>query len=246
MQDGSPHGKFGGMDPHSSRPQNKLLRLLEPQAYQRIAPKLKLTALHARQILYRPNEPIHTIYFPDNAVICQMTVMLDGSTLETGTVGLEGASWISASIGAPSMPCETIVAIGGDAYSLNIDELDHEMRENAPFRDILTQYSHALLIHSMRMTGCTGLHTLEQRCSRWILTTLDRVSEDRFSITHEFLAMLLGASRPSVSAVIEDFQRQGMLKIHRGSVVIGERDRLVGVACDCYEVIRRNYEQVGR
>ena len=120
------------------------------------------------------------------------------------------------------------------------------MRENAPFRDILTQYSHALLIHSMRMTGCTGLHTLEQRCSRWILTTLDRVSEDRFSITHEFLAMLLGASRPSVSAVIEDFQRQGMLKIHRGSVVIGERDRLVGVACDCYEVIRRNYEQVGR
>ena len=159
---------------------------------------------------------------------------------------MEGASWISASIGAPSMPCETIVAIGGDAYSLDIDELDHEMRENAPFRDILTQYSHALLIHSMRMTGCTGLHTLEQRCSRWILTTLDRVSEDRFSITHEFLAMLLGASRPSVSAVIEDFQRQGMLKIHRGSVVIGERDLLVGVACDCYEVIRRNYEQVGR
>jgi hypothetical protein len=234
------------MTSHSSRPANKLLRLLEPPAYRRLAPKLKPTTLRARQVLYRPNEPIHTIYFPDNAVICQMTVMPDGDTLETGTVGLEGASWISASIGAPSMPCETIVAIGGGAHALDIDDLDREMRENEPFRDVLTQYSHALLIHSMRMTGCTGLHTLEQRCSRWILTTLDRVSQDRFSITHEFLAMLLGVTRPSVSVVVEDFQRQGMLRLQRGRVLIGDRDRLASVSCDCYEVIRRNYEQVGR
>jgi CRP-like cAMP-binding protein len=234
------------MKSQSSRPANKLLRLLEPNAYKRLAPKLKLTTLRARQILYRPNEPIHTIYFPDNAVICQMTVMPDGDTLETGTVGLEGASWISASIGAPSMPCETIVAIGGVARALDIDDLDLEMRENEPFRDVLTQYSHALLIHSMRMTGCTGLHSLEQRCARWILTTLDRVEEDRFSITHEFLAMLLGVSRPSVSAMVEDFQRQGMLKLQRGRILIGDRNRLASVSCECYEVIRRNYEQVGR
>ena len=234
------------MTSHASRPANKLLRLLKPPAYRRLAPKLKPTTLRAKQILYKPNESIHTIYFPDNAVICQMTVMPDGDTLETGTVGLEGASWISASIGAPSMPCETIVAIGGGAHALDIGDLDREMRENEPFRDVLTQYSHALLIHSMRMTGCTGLHTLEQRCSRWILSTLDRVSEDRFSITHEFLAMLLGVSRPSVSVVVEDFQRHGMLKLQRGRVLIGDRDRLASVSCDCYEVIRRNYEQVGR
>lgn len=228
------------------RPANKLLRLLKPPAYERLAPKLKPTILHAKQVLYRPNEPIHTIYFPDNAVICQMTVMRDGETLETGTVGLEGASWISASIGAPSMPCETIVAIGGDAHALDIGDLDLEMRENEHFRDVLTQYSHALLIHSMRMTGCTGLHTLEQRCARWILTTLDRVPEDRFSITHEFLAMLLGASRPAVSVVIEDFQRGGMLSLESGRVLMGDRERLLSVSCDCYDVIRRNYEQVGR
>jgi CRP-like cAMP-binding protein len=234
------------MEPDSSRPANKLLRLLKPPAYQRVAPSLKPTSLHAKQILYKPNQSIHTIYFPDNAVICQMTVMADGGTLETATVGLEGASWISASIGAPSMPCETVVAIGGDAHALDIEDLDREMAENEHFRDLLTQYSHALLIHSMRMTGCTGLHTLQQRCARWILTTLDRVAEDRFSITHEFLAMLLGASRPSVSVVIEDFHRDGMLRIERGRVFLGDRDRLLRVTCDCYEVIRRNYEQVGR
>jgi CRP-like cAMP-binding protein len=234
------------MESDLDRPANKLLRLLKPPAYQRLAPHLTRATLRAKQILYSPNQPIDTIYFPENAVICQMTLMADGGTLETATVGLEGASWISASIGAPSMPCETVVAIGGEAHALDIHDLDREMAENEHFRDVLTQYSHALLIHSMRMTGCTGLHTLEQRCARWILTTLDRVTEDRFSITHEFLSMLLGASRPSVSVVIEDFHRDGMLRIERGRVLIGDRDRLRGVACDCYEVIRRNYEQVGR
>lgn len=234
------------MEPDSSRPANKLLRLLQPPAFQRLAPKLKTANLHAKQVLYKPEQPIDTIYFPENAVICQMTVMKDGDTLETSTVGLEGASWISASIGAPSMPCETIVAIGGTAHALGIDDLDLEMRENEPFRDVLTQYSHALLIHSMRMTGCTGLHSLPQRCARWILTTLDRVTEDRFSITHEFLAMLLGASRPSVSLVIEEFQRGGMLRVEKGRVLIGDRSRLLSVSCDCYEVIKSNYEQVGR
>jgi CRP-like cAMP-binding protein len=228
------------------RPENKLLRLLTRRAFMRIAPKLKPARLRAKQILYRPNEPIDAVYFPENAVICQMTVMSNGDTLETGTVGLEGASWISASIGAPSMPCETVVAIGGDAHALAIDDLDRETQENEHFRDVLTQYSHALLIHSMRLTGCTGLHTLEQRCARWMLTILDRVPAKRFSVTHEFLAMLLGSSRPSISVVIEDFRSRQMLSIERGRVWVVDRERLLTVSCDCHDVIRRSYEQVGR
>jgi CRP-like cAMP-binding protein len=229
-----------------TRPANKLLSSLRHDAYERIAPKLRTTHLRARQVLYQPNQRIDHVYFPENAVICQMTVMANGDTLETGTVGLEGASWISASIGAPSMPCETIVAIGGEALVLGIDDLDIEMQQNAHFRDLLTQYSHALLIHSMRMTGCTGLHSLPQRCARWILTTLDRVSADRFCVTHEFLAMLLGSGRPSLSAVLEDFQKRGILRVERGQLFVESREELQKAACDCYEVIRQNYEQVGR
>jgi hypothetical protein len=234
------------MSSRTQRPGNKLLHLLEPAAYQRLVSRLKPTTLHAKDILYKPNQAIHTVYFPETAVICQMTVMTNGDTLETATVGNEGASWISASIGAPSMPCETVVAIGGAAHALDIDDLDREMKENAHFRDVLTQYSHALLIHSMRLTGCTGLHSLEQRCARWILETLDRVSADRFSITHEFLAMLLGVSRPSVSVVIEEFVRRGMLRVERGRILIGNREGLLAMSCDCYAVIKHNYEQVGR
>jgi len=114
-------------------PLNKLLSALHADAYQRLKPKLVRVTLHVKQILYRPNQAIHEVYFPENAVICLMTVMSNGDTLETGTVGLEGASWISASIGAPSMPCETIVAIGGDAL-VPLDEVGRVLHVHEPAR----------------------------------------------------------------------------------------------------------------
>jgi len=229
------------MDAQLSRPMNQLLTRLQPTAYDRVAPHLTLTALHSQQVLYRPGESISEIYFPESSVICLMTVMENGATLETATVGPEGASWISAVIGAPSMPCETIVAVGGEAYVLGIRDLDREMQENPYFRDVLTKYSHALLIHSMRMTGCTGLHSLPQRCARWILEATDRVGEDRFEITHSFLATLLGTHRPSVSIVIEDFVTRGLLRVERGRVFVHDRNALRTSACECYEIIKENY-----
>jgi CRP-like cAMP-binding protein len=229
----------------TGRPANRLLQVLNTSGYKRLSSKLKAVTIRARQVLYKPNQPIGEVYFPETAVIIQLTVMSNGDTLETATVGLEGASWISAHIGAPSMPCETVVAIGGVAQTLKIDDLSREMEENEHFADVLTKYSHALLVHSLRMTGCTGLHSLHQRCARWMLSTLDRVSTDRFSVTHEFLAMLLGCSRPSASLVIADFQHRGILKVERGRIIVLDRDALLDVSCECYGIIKDTYAQVG-
>jgi CRP-like cAMP-binding protein len=129
---------------------------------------------------------------------------------------------------------------------LDIADFQRELQQSGSFREVLTGYSHALLIHSLRMTGCTGLHSLDQRCARWLLMTLDRVPDHSLAITHEFLAALLGAARPSVSAVIEDFQKRGILKLERGLVVVEDRDRLLNVSCDCYGAIRQNYERLPR
>lgn len=230
----------------AARPANKLLQALTPAAYDRLSTKLKPVELRAKQILYKPNESIGEVYFPETAVISQLTVMNNGDTLETATVGREGASWISAHIGAPSMPCETVVAIGGNAHKLRIDDLSREMEENEHFADVLTQYSHALLVHSLRMTGCTGLHSLEQRCARWMLTTLDRVAGDRFSVTHEFLAALLGCTRPSATLVMSDFQHRGIVHVERGLIIVTNRDALLKVSCECYGVIKDTYAQVGK
>ena len=224
---------------------NHLLNSLEPDAFERVKKKLTRVKLRAKEVVYKPDEPIDHVFFPENAVICLMTLMSNGDTIEASTVGREGASWISASVGAPSMPCETIAVIEGTALRLPVADLDRELKENGHFRDILTEYSHALLIASMRTSACNGLHGLQERCARWILMTLDRVDADRFAVTKEFLAHLLGTNRPTVSVLVSVLEKAGILNVERGWVTVADRDRLIEASCECYEVMRKHYDKVG-
>ena len=224
---------------------NQLIDSLEPGAYERLAKHLTRVKLRTREVVYKPNEPIDRVLFPENAVVCLMTVMSNGDTIEAATVGREGATWISASVGAPSMPCETIVVIEGTALRLGIADLDRELKENGHFRDILTEYSHALLIASMRTSACNGLHGLQERCARWILMTLDRVDSDRFAVTKEFLAQLLGTNRPTVSVLVSVLEKAGILNVEGRWVTVSNRNRLKEAACECYDIIRTNYDAVG-
>jgi CRP-like cAMP-binding protein len=225
---------------------NQLLDSLEPGAFERIAKRLRRVKLRPKEVVYKPNEPIDHILFPEDAVVCLMTVMSNGDTIEASTVGREGASWISASVGAPSMPCETIVVIGGTGLRLPIDDLDRELKENDYFRRVLTEYSHALLIASMRTAACNGLHRLQERCARWILMTLDRVDSYRFAVTKEFLAQLLGTNRPTASVLVSTLEKAGMLHVEGRWVTLADRDRLKEAACECYDIIRETYQKVGR
>jgi CRP-like cAMP-binding protein len=235
------------MKPHTqTNTANQLLNSLAPAAFGRVAKKLTHVKLRQKEVVYKPNQPIDHVLFPEDAVICLMTLMSNGDTIEASTVGREGASWISASVGAPSMPCETIVVIEGTALRLAIADLDRELKENGHFRDVLTEYSHALLIASMRTAACNGLHGLQERCARWILTTLDRVDENRFAVTKDFLAQLLGTNRPTVSVMVSTLEKAGILNVEGRWVSLKDRNRLEEAACECYQIIRENYEQVGR
>jgi CRP-like cAMP-binding protein len=225
---------------------NQLLNSLEPGAFERVAKKLTRVNLRPKEVVYKPHEPIDHVIFPETAVVCLMTIMSNGDTIEAATVGREGASWISASVGAPSMPCETIVVIEGTALRLPIADLDRELKENGHFRDVLTEYSHALLIASMRTSACNGLHGLQERCARWVLMTLDRVDSDRFAVTKEFLAQLLGTNRPTVSVLVSTLEKAGILNVEGRSVTVADRNRLKEAACECYDIIRKTYDAVGR
>lgn len=205
---------------------NKLLNSLEARAFERVAKKLTRVNLRLKQVVYKPNEPIDHVIFPENAVLCLMTLMLNGDTIEAATVGREGASWISAAAGAPSMPCETIVVIEGTGLRLPIADLNRELKVNDHFLDVLTKYSHALLIASMRTSACHGLHELQERCARWILMTLDRVDSDRFAVTKEFLAQLLGTNRPTASVLVSTLEKAGILRMEGRWVTVADRHRL--------------------
>ena len=179
-------------------------------------------------------------------MLCLLTLMSNGDSIESATVGREGASWISSSVGARSMPCETIALHEGTALRLAVEDLDRELKDNQAFQDVLTEYSHALLIASMRTSACNGLHRLQERCARWILTTLDRIDADHFAITKEFLAQLMGTSRPMISVTVAAFEDAGILNVAGRRVTVADRKRLKAASCECYDVIRRHYLKVSK
>lgn len=222
---------------------NALLAALDGRGRDRILHRLETVSLRPRQVIYEPNQPIGYVYFPETSVVSLLAVMANGDSIETATVGREGASWISGGTPLMRMPCATCVVIGGTAHRLHVRELHREVSENAVFRQRLESYSHALWIHVLRTAACNGVHTIAQRCARWMLTTVDRVGSERFAITHDFLASLLGASRPSVSVTVQKFRWSGIVRVERGRISILDRDRLVEHACECYQVIRDYYEQ---
>ncbi len=232
--------------PTITKTANQLLSSLKPSDFSQVAKRLTRVQLRPKQIVYKPNAPLDYIYFPEDTVLCLLTLMSNGDSIEAATVGREGASWISASVGARSMPCETIAVHEGTALKLAVEDLDREIKENRPFRDVLTEYSHALLIASMRTSACNGLHRLQERCARWILTTLDRVDGDHFFVTKEFLGQLLGSSRPMISVTVATFEKAGILNVKGRRVTVASRKRLKDASCECYDVIRHHYLKVGK
>lgn len=223
---------------------NRLLRQLDDAGIERFAPSLERVTLRAQQVLYPAGDQIREIYFPETAVICMVTVMENGQTIESSTVGKEGASWISVVFSEPTMPCQTTVAVGGDAYKVKVQTVESEIELNGRFQVALSEYSHALLIAAFRTTACNGLHNIHQRTARWMLNVLDRTKEDRFLVTHEFLSCLLGVRRSSVTEIVNDLKGRGLLDTGRGVIEVVNREALEQVACECYTVMRENYEKL--
>jgi CRP-like cAMP-binding protein len=231
--------RSGMTHPYTER--NHLLRNLDRGGIERLQARLKPSELHAREILYHPGQRITDIYFPETAVLCMLTIMEDGRSVESATVGSEGASWVSASIGAPTMPCQTMVSVAGSARKISAEDVEHEIRRNGLFHNLLSEYSHALLISSLRIGACNALHSVTQRCARWMLTTLDRTTHERFGITHDFLAGLLGCSRPTLSTLLGELEQAGGIEVSRATINIVDRKRLEQSACECYALVHQAF-----
>jgi CRP-like cAMP-binding protein len=170
--------------------------------------------------------------------------MQDGSGIEMAIVGREGLIGLAGLLGDERALVRFVVSIPGSALRVGAHVLKEEQSKNLTFRGLLLRYLNAFLRQTVQSGACNGLHSLAQRCCRWFLESRDRADGDEFSLTHEFLADMLGVRRSSVSEVLELFQKKGFIHYHRGKIQILNRHGLEAASCECYRSIKDEFDRL--
>jgi CRP-like cAMP-binding protein len=225
-------------------PGNLILAFLPPNEMNRLSSKLQPVELAQGQILYDARMPVDHVYFMDQGMISVVSVMRNGDTIEVGTVGIEGMAGMSVMLGVEAVPYRHIVQVAGRARRMSSSTFAAELPVNLTLRTILNRYHAAFNTQVMQGMACNGLHSVIQRCCRWLLTTQDRLGSQELNITHEFLAQMLGVRRASVTEVLRPLQNDGLIRASRGKVVILDSKRLADASCECYGVIRSEYQRL--
>jgi CRP-like cAMP-binding protein len=224
---------------------NSLLADLPPDELHRLSAELTWRPLKVRQVLHKHGEPISEVYFPGRSVCSITNMMEDGGVVEVATVGREGLVGVGAILGNPIATGDAFVQIPGDlAAVMSIDAFSRELDRRGPFYENVTRYSQAFVSLLMQSVACNGLHSAEERCCRWLLMTHDRIGQDEFPLTHEFLAIMLGVRRPTVTLVMAELARRGIVSHVRGHVRIVDRHGLEAASCECYRNVRLLFERL--
>jgi CRP-like cAMP-binding protein len=224
---------------------NKLLASLPAEDFERLEPHLRIVPMKMRQRFHRQDEPIQDVYFPGGGACSLVKTLQDGQAAEVATIGGEGAIGASVFFGERIAECDVLVQVPGPAaYALSADIFNKEMDRRGAFFNRVIRYNQALMSQIMQTTVCNGLHSAEQRCCRWLLMTHDRAGKDEFSLTHEFLAAMLGVRRPTVTLVAASLQEAGLIRYRRGSVTIVDRARLEAASCECYQTVQSTWRRL--
>lgn len=224
---------------------NRLLASLPPEDYQRVSAELTWRPLKVRQVLHKHGEPVAEVYFPGRSVCSITNTMEDGGVVEVAMVGREGFVGMSAAFGVPVAAGDAIVQLADEpAAVMSYDAFRRELDRRGAFYDRVTRYSQAFVNMLMQSVACNGLHSAEERCSRWLLMTHDRIGQDEFALTHELLAIMLGVRRPTVTLVMADLTRAGIIAHVRGHVRVVDRQGLERTACECYRNIHGVFERL--
>jgi CRP-like cAMP-binding protein len=220
--------------PPTSNP-NRLLAALPAADYARILPSLTVVPLKLKDILHKPGEPIRDVYFPGGGFCSMLTVLEDGSMVEIATVGREGMVGVSAVLdGTPVTSAAMVQGATDTCYRMNVDAFRREINRRGAFHELMAHYAQALFGFVAQSTACNAIHSVEQRLARWLLMAQDRMGSDEYPLTQEFVAMMLGASRPTVTVVAGTLQKAGLIKYRHGRVTIVDRKHLEAASCECY------------
>ena len=225
-------------------PSNGILAALVPSDREGLLRRMERCALDYRQMLLDANEPVRHVYFPLSGVISLLIATTNGATLEVAMVGNEGMVGLPALFGGGSAPISAVVQVPGEALRMNALAFRDEVESYGPLVRRLHLHAQALLFQFAQSAACTHHHSVGQRCARWLLTAFDRVGDDEFALTQEALAHMLGVRRASVSASAAKLQETGLIRYRRGYVTIVDRVALEAASCECYRIVKAEYDRL--
>jgi CRP-like cAMP-binding protein len=218
--------------------QNRLLAALPLEEYALLLPRLTPVRLRLKDVLVEPGVPMRDVWFVREGVASVIATEQAGGDIEVGTIGPEGFVGLPVLNGTDRMPYRVFVQVPGEGWRLPAEEFRRLVDERPVVRKLLLRFSQYFTDQVSQHAACNQLHTVEERCSRWLLMTHDRVQGDAFEITHEFLALMLGVRRAGVTVAMGTLQAGGIVRCTRGRVSILDRPRLEEASCGCYHVTR--------
>lgn len=224
--------------PKNPKIANQLLAALSKKEYQALQVHLEEVPLIFEEFLYRPNVVISDVYFPNSGIVSLVAGVTERSTLEVGLVGNEGMVGLSVFMGVNTPLNHAVVQGAGSAMKMKAVTFRKECSNGGSLPRLLLRYTHSVFTQISQSAVCNQLHSIDSRLSRWLLMTHDRMGDDQFLLTQEFLSNMLGVRREGVNKAAGDLQKRGLISYQRGRLQVLDRPGLEAISCACYEIIR--------
>jgi CRP-like cAMP-binding protein len=223
---------------------NRLLASLPPEEWKRWAPLLERVDMPLGQVLYEPGATLGYVYFPLTAIVSLLYVMENGASAEIAVVGNEGIVGVSLFMGGESTPSRAVVQSAGEGCRLKASSMKSEFNKAGPVLHLLLRYTQALITQMAQTAVCNRHHSLDQQLCRWLLLSLDRLQGHELVMTQELIANMLGVRREGVTEGALKLQKSGLIKYSRGHILVLDRKGLEARTCECYAVVRREYDRL--
>lgn len=223
---------------------NRLLAALPPDEWQRWQPSLEAVDLRLGQVLYESGGKMQHVYFPIDAIVSLLFVLENGASAEIAVVGNEGIVGISLFMGGETTPSRAVVQSAGKCLRLRAHFLKSEFRDSLPVMHLLLRYTQALITQMTQTAVCNRHHSLDQQLCRWLLLSLDRLKGSNLVMTQELIANMLGVRRESVTEAAGRLQKAGLISYRRGKIDVIDRKGLEQRTCECYAVVKREYDRL--
>lgn len=224
--------------------QNHLLAMLPKDEYQRLAPHLEFVELTLGQSLVESGKVMRHAYFPEDAIISLLNVMENGNSTEIAVVGSEGVVGISLFMGGETTPSRAVVQSAGRAYRVRGQVVKDEFDRAGPLQRMLLRYTQALITQMAQTAVCNRHHSVDQQLCRWLLLSIDRLPTNELVMTQELIANMLGVRREGVTESAGKLQRARLISYSRGSIRILDRAGLEDRVCECYSVVKKEYDRL--